>query len=184
MTDQNDIEHWTCVGVITGPHGIKGGFKIKSFCQDPSAIKNYNPLKVQGTSTTLNITIISRLNDMFQVKSENIKDRDNAIALKGKLLFASRQKLPQTNDEEYYFTDLLGLAVKTTSNKSFGKVKNVENYGAGTFLEVENSQTLETIFLPFNKESVPEINLVKKYIIIKVLPKEFLESKIKNALQD
>ena len=184
MTDQNDRNHWTCVGVIIGPHGLKGGFKIKSFCQKPSAIINYNPLRVQGSSTTLNLTIISSLDNIFQVKSENIRDREIVMALKGKLLFASREKLPQTNNEEYYFTDLLGLTVKTPNNKFFGKIKNVENYGAGTFLEIENSQTLNTILLPFNKESVPEINLVKKYIIIKVLPKEFLESKIKDALQD
>ena len=184
MTDQNDIEHWTCVGAIIGPHGIKGGFKIKSFCQDPSAIIDYNPLKVQDSSITLNLTIISRLNDIFQVQSENIKDRESAVALKGKLLFASRQKLPQTNDEEYYFTDLLGLTVKTTNKEFFGKVKNVEDYGAGTFLEIENTQTLDPIFLPFNKESVPEVNLIKKYIVIKVLPKEFLKSKTKDALQD
>ena len=173
MTDKNHIEHWTCVGVILGPHGVKGGFKIKSFCQNPSAITNYNPLKVQDYSKTLNLTIISNLNNIFQVKSEKIKDRESAMALKGKLLFAARQKLPQTNDEEYYFTDLLGLRVKTINNKFVGTIKNVENYGAGTFLEVENNQTLHTKFLPFNKESIPEINLVKKYIITKEFPEEF-----------
>ena len=173
MTDQNDIEHWTCVGVILGPHGLKGGFKIKSFCENPLAITDYNPLKVQDYSKTLNLTIISKSDDMFQVKSEIIKDRESAKALKGKLLFAARQKLPPTNDGEYYFTDLLSLKVKTLDNKFVGRVKNVENYGAGTLLEIENNRTLETIFLPFNKETVPEINLLKKYIILKEFPKEF-----------
>ena len=167
MTDQNHIGHWTCVGIILGPHGVKGGFKIKSFCQTPSAITDYNPLKIQDYSTRLNLTIVSNLNDMFQVKSDKIKDRESAIALKGKLLFAARHKLPKTNDEEYYFTDLIGLEVKGFKNQVLGTVRNVENYGAGTFLEVENNQTLDTLFLPFNKESVPEINLKKKYIIIK-----------------
>ena len=167
------VEEAINMGMLLRPPDTKGGFKIKSFCQNPSAIVDYNPLKVQDYSTTLNLTIISNSNDIFQVKSGKIKDRESAMALKGKLLFAARQKLPQTDDEEYYFTDLLGLRVKTPNNEFYGTVKNVENYGAGTFLEIENNQTLHTKFLPFNKEIIPKIDLTKKYILIEKFPEEY-----------
>ena len=173
MATLDKLKDWTCVGVIIGPHGLTGGLKIKSFCENPSAIKNYNPLKVEGYPGTMSFKIVSNQNDTFKVKSETIRDRDSALALKGKLLFASRNKLPNTENGEYYFTDLIGLNVKNTDSVTFGKIKNVENYGAGTFLEVVHNITFQTVFVPFSKEFIPTINLDKKYIILKEFPTEF-----------
>ena len=166
MTNSNHIKNWTCVGKIIGPHGVTGGLKIKSFCENPCAIKNYNPIKVEGYPKALTFTIISSLNDTLHVKSEKIQGRNNALALKGKLLFADRKKLPKTDEDEYYFTDILGLTVKDSANQPFGKITNIADYGAGTFVEISSNLTSEKILIPFTKESIPVIKLNEKYVIL------------------
>lgn len=149
-----------------GPHGIAGGLKIKSFCEVPRLIETYNPLKVENYPDTLTFKIIGNLKEAFQATTTDIKDRDSAMKLKGKLLFADRNKLPKIDDDEYYFTDLIGLSVKDNKNILIGEIKNVENHGAGTFLEILLKGELKTILMPFNKNLVPIVNIRKQYIII------------------
>ena len=37
----------TCVGAITGPYGIKGEVRLKSFCSQPEAIAAYSPVETE-----------------------------------------------------------------------------------------------------------------------------------------
>ena len=173
MTNQNQTKKRTCVGVILGPHGLNGELKIRSFCENPQAIINYNPLMIEGYQEVFSFKIIATLKSILRVTSKKIKDRDRAMSLKGKLLFADRKKLPKSDTEEYYYTDLIGLKVKKPSGQPFGTVKNVGDYGAGSFLEIVDKKTLETFFLPFDKESIPFINLEDQCLIVKEFPKEF-----------
>ena len=159
-------KNWTCVGVILGAHGIAGGLKIKSFCEFPRLIETYNPLKVEGYPKVLSFKIIGSLKDAFQATTSEIKDRDSALKLKGKLLFAERIKLPEIDKDEYYFADLINLTVKNTNNMIVGKIKNVNNHGAGTFLEILLNEKLKTILVPFDKKTILKVNINQKYIIL------------------
>ena len=159
-------KNWTCVGVILGAHGITGGLKIRSFCEVPKSIERYNPLIVENYPETLTFKIVGNIKDALQATTPKIKDRDSAMKLKGKLLFVERNQLPAIDKDEYYFTDLEGLAVKDTNDITIGRIKNVENHGAGTFLEIVLNEELKTILVPFNKNTVPTVRITEKYIIL------------------
>ena len=159
-------KNWTCVGIILGAHGIAGGLKIRSFCEVPKSIERYNPLIVQNYPETLTFKIIGNIKDALQATTTKIKDRDSAVKLKGKLLFTERNQLPAIDEDEYYFTDLEGLTVKDTNDITIGRIKNVENHGAGTFLEIVLNEELKTILVPFNKNTVPTVRITEKYIIL------------------
>ena len=159
-------KNWTCVGVILGAHGIAGGLKIRSFCEVPKSIERYNPLIVENYPETLTFKIVGNIKDALQATTTKIKDRDSAMKLKGKLLFAERNQLPVIDEDEYYFTDLEGLTVKDTNDIKIGRIKNVENHGAGTFLEIVLNKELKTILVPFNKNTVPTVRITEKYIIL------------------
>ena len=159
-------KNWTCVGVILGAHGIAGGLKIRSFCEVPKSIERYNPIIVENYPKVLTFKIIGNIKDALQATTTEIKDRDSAMKLKGKLLFAERNQLPAIDEDEYYFTDLEGLTVKDTNDITIGRIKNVENHGAGTFLEIVLNEELKTILVPFNKNTVPTVRVTEKYIIL------------------
>ena len=88
--------------------------------------------------------------------------------LKGTELFIKRKVLPQTDDEEYYHADLLGLNVYNRDGKKMGVVKAIHNFGAGDIVEVVIAETENTVLIPFNNNTVPEIDFVKQEMIVEI----------------
>ena len=73
--------------------------------------------------------------------------------------------MPSLPDDEYYYTDLIGLTVVDTGGATLGTVKNVMDHGAGDLLEVIMPGQSDTILLPFTQAAVPTVDLTAKRIV-------------------
>ena len=147
------------VGAFAGAFGVRGEVRIRSFCEIREDIALYQPLYAQHGEKEFRFRVVQSLKSELVAKVEGVNTREQAHNLKGQQLFASRDKFPPTDDEEFYWADLTNLLVVDTSGNEFGKVTNVVNFGAGDLLEVL-SDTGETIQIPFTKAVVPEVNLM------------------------
>ena len=76
--------------------------------------------------------------------------------------------LPSTDDGEYYHADLLGLIVYNRDGKKMGVVKAMHNFGAGDIVEVAITETENTVLIPFNNNTVPDIDFVKHEMIVEI----------------
>ena len=166
MTNINAIDDWSCVGQILGPHGTKGNLKIKSFCEVPTAIQSYCPLQVQNSCQKLNIKILKQNRGFLNVVSPDIKDRETASQLTGKLLYIKKIRLPKIPKDEYYHSDLISINVCDTQQNRIGVVIAVHDYGAGTILEIQILVEKKAFLVPFTKHCFPDINLEKKFITL------------------
>jgi len=105
--------------------------------------------------------------------AKGVETRDQAEALRGLKLFIARADLPPPEDEdEFYVTDLIGLAVETADGEPLGKVKAVQDFGAGDLLEIQPPQGA-TWYLPFTREAVPEVHISEGKVI--AVPPEEVE---------
>ena len=154
-----------CLGVIVGAHGIRGEVKVRSFTEDANDIGAYGVLTDKSGQKSFSVKVVGRSKDDLRVKIEGCDDRNQAEALRGTELFVERCVLPETDDEEFYQTDLVGLEVKNESGEFLGKVVAFYNFGAGDIVEIKIGQKLE--MLPFNKDFVPEVCINKGYIIVR-----------------
>lgn len=161
------------VGVITGAHGIRGEVKLKSFTSDPAAIAGYGPL----TSRTGESFTIARLRgekDGFIATLKGVTDRNRAEALRGTELFVERSVLPETDSDEVYAHDLIGLTVKTENGETLGTVIDMPNYGAGDLLELERPGQRETLLIPYAESYVLAEDLENGIITVR-LPVGYLD---------
>jgi 16S rRNA processing protein RimM len=94
-----------------------------------------------------------------------IEDRDAADALKGTYLYVQKSMLPETDEDEYYFSDLVGLRADLVDGGCLGKVKEVHDFGAGAILEVVGG-TAGTVMVPFTRASVPKVDKAKGRVVI------------------
>jgi 16S rRNA processing protein RimM len=148
------------VGRFGAPHGVGGDLRLQSFTGVPSAIAAYNPLlDVSGTRQFSIVSLRLVKDAVFVAKIAGVADRESAAALTNAALYVPRKALPDAGEEEFYLTDLIGMAAFTQAGEAFGRVIDVLNFGGGDILEITRASGGETFFLPFKKEIFPHVDL-------------------------
>jgi 16S rRNA processing protein RimM len=161
-----NLDGHVCLGVVAGAWGVQGAVRLKSFCSDPETIAGYSPLTSEDGSQ-YNLKIVRQLKGAFAATLTGVSDREAADALRGTKLYAARTRLPTLPDDEFYYTDLIGLAVSDTGGAMLGTVKSVMDHGAGDILEIERP-SLSVLLLPFTHEAVPTVDLSGKRIVVDI----------------
>ncbi|APX12672.1 ribosome maturation factor RimM [Tateyamaria omphalii] len=154
-----------CVGAISGAYGVHGEVRVKSFCADPEDIETYSPLVSEDGKRSFALALIRPMKNGFVARIAEVATKEQADALKGTQLFARRGQLPHLPDDEYYYTDLVGLDVFDTGGTALGRVKSVQNHGASDLLEIHAPGATTTVLLPFTKAAVPTVDLSARRIV-------------------
>lgn len=152
------------VGRIGAAHGVKGEVRLQSFCAVPGDIAEYGALAT-AQHGTLEIASLRPAKDHFVARFKDVADRDVAEKLNGVMLYVARDKLPEPDEDEFYYSDLVGLEARLADGQNLGRVKRVENFGAGDLLLIALEGGGEEYFA-FNREVVPAIRIGDGYLTI------------------
>ncbi|WOC16264.1 ribosome maturation factor RimM [Pseudochrobactrum sp. MP213Fo] len=153
------------LAVIGAAHGIKGEVRVKTYTGDPLDLGSYG-LLYDAAGKSYEILSIRPSKTVVVVRFADVDDRNAAEALNGTELYVDHGQLPQDLDEdEFYYTDLIGLEVRDAEGGIYGKVSSVFNFGGGDVLEIKDSGK-KPVLIPFTLISVPVIVMADGYIII------------------
>lgn len=157
----------TCLGKITGPHGVKGLVKILPYGDDPYLIEDLSPLYTEETGDkTVSVTLKSASGKYFLAQIKDCNSREGAEAIQGTELWADRDSLPDlSDDDDFYIMDLIGLRVVNSLGTEIGSVAHVQNYGAGDLLEIKPMGG-QTFFMPFKNGFVTKVDLESRVILV------------------
>jgi len=158
------------VGLLNGAYGVVGHFRLTSFCKLPESIFAYQPFYLENDRKELNVQVISKISDGFRVKSKTVKNKEEADKLKGQFVYCLRNKFPDLPEDEFYFSDLIGLEVRNINDIMIGRIKRIEDYGGGAILEIYSKKN-DSILVPFTKEIVPTVDLKSKIIVVNLRDK-------------
>jgi 16S rRNA processing protein RimM len=154
-----------CVGAIAGSFGLQGEVRLKSFCSTPEAIATYGALTTEDGSRSFSVKLTRPVANGLGARLTGITTKEQADALKGTSLYADRSKLPSLPDDEYYYTDLIGIAVQDTGGALIGTVQAVHNHGAGDLLEIMGQGMKTALLLPFTMAVIPTVDLAARRIV-------------------
>ncbi len=172
------------VGKIVAAHALKGEVRVHSYTDNPSDIDKYGVLENKDSTREFKVKVVGPIKEVLRLKIEGVNDRNASEALVGTELYAMRDALEVTGEEEFYQTDMIGLPVYLGSlDKKIGKVERFSNYGAGDIIEIKITGQKETEMLPFTKQYVPTVNLEEGYIIVSSATMLFLaDDEVENEL--
>ena len=162
MTDKPTLVFVAQVGAA---HGVQGEFKLLSHTDDPLTVLEYNPLLDDQGRPALSITAARAHKGALLVKAEEVPDRTAADRIKGLKLYVDRADLPETEEDEYYITDLIGLSVVDVNGNAVGKVANVDNFGAGDLLDIRPVEGAN-FYVLFTSENVPEVSIAEGRVVV------------------
>ena len=156
-----------CVGAIAGPQGVNGRVRIKSFTTAPDDVAAYGPLANEQGDRVFEITCEGLARGMVVARVFGIEDRDAAEALRGIRLYVDRSRLPPTGDEnEFYHADLLGLEAEDEDGTVIGRVSAIVPTGSIDVLEIERAGELPSLLIPFTREAVPTVDIIRRRILV------------------
>ena len=145
--------------IVSGSHSGSNGLTVK---QD--AI-------IEGQLTVGGQVVNQGYAQIGALAVEGVTDRDAAAKLTNLELYASREYMPEAEEDEFYYADLIGLKAIDEHDAEIGVVLTLHNFGAGDIIEIKPNAGGPSLMLPFTKKIVPSIDLEKGSLIL-VMPEE------------
>jgi 16S rRNA processing protein RimM len=159
-----------CIARIGAAHGVRGAVKLWTFTEDPLAVMSYGALLTKDGARSFEVATAREAKGHLVATLKGIATREDAERLNGVELYIARDKLPATEQDEYYHADLIGLAAVNAAGESLGRVIAIHNFGAGDIIEIAPPQGA-TMLLPFTNAVVPTVDLGGRRVVIE-LPKQ------------
>ena len=139
------------LAAVTGAHGVTGEVRLKLLGEGLDALKAHKSFN-DGALTLSKIRSDNKGGAI--ARFAEVRDRTAAEALRGTALCVPREALPELDEGEFYFSDLLGLAVVTETGEAVGTVCAVENFGATDIVEIEKPDGKKCM-VPLTTQAVP-----------------------------
>jgi 16S rRNA processing protein RimM len=164
------------VGRVLGAWGIKGGIKVKPFSSDPQALFSSKRWFLEppeprrpGASVPplLRIVTAKEQGDGVVATAQELPDRTAAEALQGARIFVSRASFPTPDEGEYYWVDLIGLAVVDRQGLALGTVAGLIETGPHCVLSIQGADaTRAPVLIPFVDAYVDHVDLPGRCITV------------------
>ena len=144
-------ENYIVLGRLADPYGLRGWIKLYPYGDDPLGWAEMPALWLGsegGPWREVGLRQLKLHGEGVVVLLDGVSDRTAAEALKGSLIGAPRDALPQTEEDEFYWADLIGLSVTNDAGESLGKVVGLLETGANDVLRVSAGEGEERL-IPF-----------------------------------
>lgn len=165
------------VGRIQDAWGIKGWFKVLPYSADPEALFSarcwYVLPSEKGAKTfegvgVLKIKEVKTHSDTVVACANEVDDRTAADALRGARIFISKANFPVAKKDEFYWVDLIGLAVINRQGQHLGQVVDLLSTGPQTVLVIDDAQIpkAEQRMIPFVAIYIDDVSLAERRILV------------------
>jgi 16S rRNA processing protein RimM len=154
-----------CVGHILGAQGVKGEVRVFSNTDPRENIVTYSPWLVEVDGQIETIEVKGRLQGKNVIAHlTGVEDRGRAIELVGSKIYISPDQLPKLDDNEFYWSDLIGMEVKSLQDEALGTIESMMETGASDVMVLRGDKER---LIPFVMEDiVREIDIVNKQMIV------------------
>ena len=153
------------MGRVAAAQGLQGWIKVQPYTAEPGTLADYRTWwlgnEQQGwreldvlQSNLHGRTVIAQL--------MGCHDRTTAEKYRGLMIAVPRSRLPKGKEDEYYWSDLIGLEVVNVAGERLGKVGNLQDTGANQVLCVAGGDG--EILIPFIESAIKQVDLAGKTI--------------------
>ena len=165
MNDQpGDAPKVVQIGHVSGVHGIKGWVKIYSLTDPREAIFEYQPWLLGESREEIRIAQGIKHGKHLVALLENLNDREQAENLVNRPIAVYRDQFPELPDDEFYWTDLLGLSVRLGNGTELGTIEKMLATGAHDVMVVRGERER---LIPFVREQyVKSVNLDDGIVVV------------------
>ena len=153
------------MGRVASAFGIRGWIKVQPFSEYVDSLVDYRTWYLgqeSGPWRKVDVVKVETHDKTLAAQLQDCPDRNAAEKLKGLLIAVPRSSLPQQREGEYYWADLIGLAVVNRAGESLGTVAELLDTGANDVLVVRGG--LGELLIPFLNSVILNVDMAAKTI--------------------
>ena len=130
------------MGRITGLFGVRGWVKVYSYTEPREAVLNYDRWLLGRKDGWQEATVAEgqRHGKTIIARLDGYVDRDQAAGLVGADIGVPREAMPETEGDQYYWSDLEGLKVLHRDGTELGQLAYLLETGAHDVMVVQGEQ--------------------------------------------
>jgi 16S rRNA processing protein RimM len=155
------------MGRVASAHGIRGWLRIQPFTEYVDNLLEYKTWWIgheDGPWREVKVGLCEVHSKTLAVQFPDCADRTAAEKLKGLLIAVPRASLPEQDEGEYYWSDLVGLAVQNEAGVHLGVVAKLLESGANAVLCVQGEDC--EILIPFVATAIKQVDVKNKTILV------------------
>jgi 16S rRNA processing protein RimM len=156
---------WIAVGRITRAHGVRGETAVLPLSQVESRFAPGSTLFVDEGERALTVAGSRPHRSRLLVSFEEIHDRDQAEAIRGRYLFVPASTAPALPEGEYWTHELIGSTVVTTEGRAIGSVREVIHTPANDVWVTQGDQG--EVMIPALKDVVESVDVAGRRIVVR-----------------
>jgi len=153
------------MGRVAAAYGIRGWIKIQPFTEYLDSLLDYRTWWIgreQGPWREVEVLECGVHGKTLVAQLPDCPDRTAAEKLKGLMIAVPRGSLPEQEEDEYYWTDLIGMAVTNEAGERLGTVANLLETGANEVLVVRNDGG--EMLIPFVASAIRQVDMESRTI--------------------
>jgi 16S rRNA processing protein RimM len=152
------------MGHISGVHGVRGWVKIHSLTEPRDAIFEYQPWLLGESLEEIRVRQGKKHGNRLIALLENAEDREQAEALVNQPIAVYRDQFPALLEDEFYWTDLIGLSVQLENGRELGTIEHMLATGANDVMVVRGERER---LIPFVLDRyVKDVNLDRGLVVV------------------
>lgn len=167
----NRVSEFFEIGKIVKIHGLRGGVKVNSYLTDPgSLLPRLEAVYLQreeGKKQRYLLTGCQSGSDFFFLELEGIGNPEAAVSLIGCRVFAPVDKLAPLPEGEYYWHELIGMAVVTEEGASLGIIGDIFSVRGNDVYVCKNGEAEK--LLPASEEVIKKVDKVNNIMTVRLL---------------
>lgn len=161
------------LGHVTGVYGLKGWVKVHSDTNPRDNIVTYKSWWLEQGGNWLEYRVLQGRSQgkTIVAQLEGVDTPETASTLTGANIAISRASMPEPVEGEYYWTDLIGMQVRTVEDVQVGPVSRLFETGANDVLVViderDETEGSREVLVPWLvPDVITEVNMEDRVITI------------------
>jgi 16S rRNA processing protein RimM len=162
---------WIEIGQIIKSHGLAGRVKALSYLESNRLLPSLKEARIGPDRDSAKRYPIENVRPEgrthFSLTIEGIEDRNAADALRGLSIFLPYDSLEPLPEGDYYWEDLIGLAVVTEDGKPLGQIESIFPTGSNDVYVCKEGG--REILLPAIAEVIRSVDIQAGTVVVRLL---------------
>lgn len=154
------------MGRVVAPYAVRGWLKLQTYTEYLDSLLDYPVWHVgQGGNWITCRLLDGKVHGQYLLASlEGVDDRTGAEALVGREVAVLREEMPEAEEDEWYWDDLIGLEVLNLAGEALGRVQGLLETGANDVLQIRDGERERLV--PFVDAVVKTVDLEAGRLVV------------------